>query len=375
MTKPAALLYCQHSLGLGHLVRSLALAQAVSRHFDLVFFNGGPVPQSIPLPRHIRFEHLPPLRMNADGTLAGCGDTAAIFDQRRARMLAIAEETKPRLLIVELYPFGRKKFATELDPLIASVRAGGGKVVCSVRDILVDQRADQARHDERAASCLNAAFDAVLVHADPAFVKIEDSFKPATPLAIPVHHTGFVANTPPSDPFDPDGPTLVTAGGGIVGQTLYLAAIEAQKLLWRHKKWPMTIVAGPFLPETDWRELSLAARDVGGLTLVRSVPGMAPLLARAGRVVSQCGYNSALEIVGHGRPVLFVPFARGQESEQTARARQLSAAGLAQWLPEQGLTGVALANCLLEIGPPAKAAALKFDGAQCSASLLRELAR
>jgi predicted glycosyltransferase len=371
--RPVALLYCQHSLGLGHFVRSLTLADALADAFDLIFINGGPVPRGIVLPENIQFEHLPPLRMKEDGTLTGDGDVDAIFDVRRTRMLALAAAHNPALLIVELYPFGRKKFAVELDPLIQAVRQNGGKVVCSVRDILVNERVDQARHDDRAAQCLNAAFNAVLVHSDDKIARLDESFKPATPLSIPVHHTGFVAKAASPRPYDADGPTLVTAGGGIVGHMLYHAAIEAQPALWNERHWPMTLVTGPFFPEGDWHALNEAAQGVPGLTLVRALPSMTLLLQSAGRVISQCGYNSALEIVQNQRPVLFIPFARGQESEQTMRAGQLKALGLADYAAEAGLDGHSLARRILALKPPATSAALNFEGARRSAEILKDL--
>jgi predicted glycosyltransferase len=372
--KPVALLYCQHSLGLGHFVRSLALAEAVAEHFDLIFFNGGPVPQGFELPANIRFEHLPPLRLQEDGTILGDGDTSALLELRRDRMLDVAGEVRPAVLIVELYPFGRKKFAVEIDPLIASVRARGGQIVCSVRDVLVNARVDQARHDDRAVATLNTKFDCVLVHTDPSLFALSESFRPSVPLKTEVVHTGYITRNTRQEPrVNIDGFTLVAAGGGAVGHPLYHAAIEAQPRLWAERGWTMTLVAGPLYSEEDWRDLRAQAEGREGLTLVRSVPSMAPLLAQAGRFVGQCGYNSALEVCQAGLPALFVPFARGQESEQMMRAEKLKSMGLADILLESGISGAALAEHLLALTPPRQAAQLDLSGAQTSARLLKEM--
>ncbi|MBK9252612.1 MAG: hypothetical protein IPM70_12305 [Proteobacteria bacterium] len=48
--KPALILYCQHSLGMGHLVRSLAVAEALAVDFDVHFLNGGRWPAALALP-------------------------------------------------------------------------------------------------------------------------------------------------------------------------------------------------------------------------------------------------------------------------------------------------------------------------------------
>ncbi len=136
----------------------------------------------------------------------------------------------------------------------------------------------------------------------------------------------------------------------------------------------MTLVAGPLFPEADWDDLCVHVEGVPGLTLVRSLPSMAPLLSRAGRFVGQCGYNSALEVCQSRLPALFVPFARGQESEQTARAEKLKDLGLADWMPEEGLGGAALAQRILKLDPPQSSAAINLNGAQKSAQILMELA-
>ena len=48
--RPVLLFYCQHSLGIGHLTRSFALAEALTRHFRVVFLNGGRLPPGVPVP-------------------------------------------------------------------------------------------------------------------------------------------------------------------------------------------------------------------------------------------------------------------------------------------------------------------------------------
>jgi predicted glycosyltransferase len=374
--KPDLMIYCQHSLGLGHFIRSIALAEALAENFAVTFFNGGPVPQGIALPEGVRFIHLPPLRLEQDGSLSGAGDPAVILAARRDRMLTEASALRPAVLVVELYPFGRKKFAGEIDPLIASVHARGGQVVCSVRDVLVTARVDQMRHDERAAATLNALFDRVLVHTDPVLFRLDDSFRPATPLAIPVDHTGYVLRKAGGTAVArPGGPTLVAAGGGAVGHAIYRAAIEAQPILAESHGWDMTLVAGPLFPEADWLDLVERAQQVPGLTLVRAVPSMAPLLAASGRFVGQCGYNSALEVCQARLPALFVPFARGQESEQTCRAEKLRELGLAEWMPETELDGTALARRLSALLSPASDAQIAIDGARESARILLESVR
>jgi len=196
--KPALLFYCQHSLGIGHLTRSFALVRALTQRFRVVLLNGGPLPAGIAVPEGIELVHLPPVGLDVRHRLVS-RDTALSLEQaqaqRRALILATFHSCRPALVLVELFPFGRKKFAAEILPLLRAAKACTARpvVACSLRDILVSARDDQQRHDERARRLADRYFDAVLVHADPAFARLEESFRPARPLRVPVLYTGFVA--------------------------------------------------------------------------------------------------------------------------------------------------------------------------------------
>ena len=48
--KPALLFYCQHSVGLGHLMRSYALCDRLAERFRVVLIAGGQLPEGIAPP-------------------------------------------------------------------------------------------------------------------------------------------------------------------------------------------------------------------------------------------------------------------------------------------------------------------------------------
>ena len=203
MTRDRLLFYCQHSLGLGHLARSLRLAEGLTERFDVRLLNGGRFPAGTTVPAGVSVLNLPPLGHDADSQLVS-HDPAYQVEQACARrtelLLAALDEARPAVLLIEMYPFGRRKFEFELVPLLDAVAALGAdrpRVVCSLRDILVQRATGQRKHDERAVTRLNASFDAIVMHADPAFATLEESFQPATPLRVPVHYTGFVAPPAP----------------------------------------------------------------------------------------------------------------------------------------------------------------------------------
>jgi len=375
---PTLLFYCQHSLGIGHLTRSFALAQALSRHFRVVFLNGGRLPPGVPVPAAIERIDLPPLGMDDGHTVVsrdGQLDVARAQAERRRLIDDAVRRTRPAVLLVELFPFGRKKFAGEILPMIRAARSqsqGAALVACSLRDILVDARPDQQHHDDRARWLTDRYFDAVVVHSDAAFARLQDSFHPARPMRTPVFHSGYVIPARErAEPVPRGEHLLVSAGGGIVGDTLFRTALAARELLAR--PLPLRIVAGPFLPEPQWLALQAQAAGVPGVELVRHVPDMVAEMRRARASLSQCGYNTALDLVVAGVPALVVPYETVTENEQRGRAEKLAGLGAMLCLPAGNLQPQPLAHAierLLAFTP--LPAALALDGAQRSADWLAE---
>ena len=379
--RPSLVFYCQHSLGIGHLTRSFALAAALREHFHVVFLNGGRLPPGVPVPEGIELIDLPALGMDDGHTLVSRDsarlDVAAAQVQRRALIEAAIARHRPAVLLVELFPFGRKKFAGEILSMIRQVRSQGrgpggaqAQVVCSLRDILVDARPDQRHHDDRARWLTDRYFDAVIVHADPAFARLEDSFHPTRPMRTGVHYSGYVVPQRAQVITARRAPhVLVSAGGGIVGDALYRCALDARALL--ADPPPLRLIAGPFLPESQWQTLAARVAGQSGVELLRHVPDMVAEMRIARASISQCGYNSALDIVGAAVPALVVPYETGSENEQRTRADRLAALGAMQMLPAAELTPARMASAieaLLAFTP--RPAALDLRGAEHTATLL-----
>jgi predicted glycosyltransferase len=208
----------------------------------------------------------------------------------------------------------------------------------------VDRGREQQEHDDRASDLANRYFDAVLVHSDPRFARLEESFRPHLPLHTPVYYTGFVVpNGATSNGSRPRGKkVVVSAGGGIAGASLLEAAVGARRFV--DQNVALKLIAGPFLPEENWRSLRAQARGQRGLALQRSVRNLSAELRTATGSVSQCGYNTALDILRTRVPALVVPFSESGEDEQTNRALRLQSAGAVRVMDAQDLNPAALAE-------------------------------
>jgi predicted glycosyltransferase len=366
-----ALIYVQHLLGIGHLARVSRIAAALSEaQTDVTMVSGGAPVSGFPKAQ-VKLIQLPPIR-SLDTSFSALVDAEgnALSDEfkamRRERLLAVFDQVQPDVLIIEAYPFGRRQMRFELIPLLerARVRAHPPVIASSVRDILQENR--KAGRAEETIGLIEQFFDLVLVHGDPAFARLEDTFPLAGRIAPRIAYTGLVAGEASSSPdrFD----VVVSAGGGVAGRKLVEAAAEAApRLMARWPRW--CIITGPNFPQPE--RAALAARLPPGVALESFRPDFPGLLAGAEVSVSQAGYNTVCDILRAQCRAVLIPFAEGSETEQSDRALRLEKLGLAGMVREDHLTAETLAQAMLAAPEPA-AHAIDLDGARATARLLQD---
>ncbi len=386
MTAPRALVYVQHLLGSGHLKRAALLANAMARAgLDVTLVSGGFAVPGLAL-EGVRFVQLPPVGaadLSFKSLVDGQGRPVdeALRQARRAALLALWQETDPQLLLVELFPFGRRQMRFELLPLLELARQATPRrlIVSSVRDVLGGGQSDPLRQ-QRMLALFDQYFDQLLVHGDPALVRFEQTFAHVPELAERLHYTGYVVNASLSghhaDDTDSEGwdEVLVSAGGGAVGQALFETAVRARPLS-RLADLRWRVLVGAAIGEADFARLQALAWSINGPGMVveRNRSDFVQLLGRCRVSVSQAGYNTVMETLQSGTRSVMVPFAGGSETEQKLRARLLAERGWIEFLAESELSPESLARALDQAAdrePPAKGS-LRLDGADVSAKLLR----
>jgi len=367
------LFHVQHLLGIGHLQRSLRIAEAlVDAGIGVTVAHGGPPVPEIARERGLDVVQLPPIRAR-DATFALVGETGEPVDDalraaRRAALLAAFAASRPDAVVIEGFPFARRAFRFELDPLIAAARQAGSRVICSVRDIPT-VRGDKARLAEIVAR-VRGDFDAVLVHGDECFIPFDVPFPAAPEIADRLYYTGYVATPAAAEPGEdlPAGEVLVSVGGGAAGHALLSAALEARRqgCLAEHG-W--RILAGASLSDERYEAIRLTAPS--GVIVERFRRDFAALLARCHVSVSQAGYNTVLDILAARARAVLVPFAAERETEQAIRAAHLETCGAALVVPESDLTPATLAAAIERAAAhDPRAIAIAMDGARRSAALI-----
>jgi predicted glycosyltransferase len=368
--------YVQHLLGVGHLFRAARIAQGLRKlGFSVELVLGGPSVSQLDF-SGLNVIQLPPLKAGPNGftdliTSSGEPASPAIKARRTEALLAAFEQSRPDVLLMETFPFGRRQMRFELLPLLEAAHRKKPRpcIASSIRDIL-QERGDIARAWET-VELLRTYFDLVLVHGDPRLVRLDTTFPLTDQIKPMIVYSGIVAPDPPPSDYQAGSKAdvVVSAGGGAVGYKLLEAAIFAKaSTSLASTRW-LALAGGNAKPDEFERLQQLGGMN--GVAVERSVPDLAATVAGAQLSISQAGYNTVADILVAGCRAVFVPFAQNGETEQSRRAALLAEHGWGVVVPEQELTTDALSKAIdRALSLPKRMQEFDLNGAANTAELV-----
>lgn len=366
--------YCQHVLGIGHFHRSLAICQALAAHHQLTLIVGGPavtVPAGGPA-----LLQLPGLEMDAQfQNLEPCQtgrNLEEVKDERRRMLFEFFRDTRPEVFITELYPFGRKAFRFELDPVLNAIADGSlaaCRCYCSLRDILVERPVDQEKFEQRAIATLNRYYHGLLIHTDERIIPLAATFSRIDAIKVPICATGFVSRPAPAEDRqsrrarlglgETDRLIVASIGGGNVGGELLSAALVAFRALASTNCY-LQIFTGPYADPALFQ--SLTENPPAQARIDHFSDEFPAWLQAADLSISMAGYNTCMAVLQAGVPALVYPF--DQNREQLLRAQQLQEIAPLAILQAEDLQPDRLAAAIKTmLGRQRRTTTLAIDGA------------
>lgn len=378
MSSPRILVYVQNLLGVGHYKRAAIIARAAaSRGLDVTLVSGGDVPLNVEL-GNANLVQLPPVHVEiGDFTTLYAKDGSVVDNKWRAcrasELLDVFRSDSPQVLVTELFPFGRRQMQFELLPLLEAAKAASPRpaVVSSIRDILVGQ--DKPGRAEQVCDQLKTYFDHVLVHADPKLVALEATFPHIDKIKSLVTYTGYVVEHLCNDRLTSGtGEVLVSAGGGISGQKLIETALACRHLTpLRNHTWRILIGS-----RGAYEYFRARFGEFDDDVIIEPARSDFPsLLSGCTLSISQGGYNTIVETLQAKAQAVIVPFADGDETEQTMRAELLVQHGLIEMVSESDLSKKTLTTAIIAaLQSNGATAAIDLSGAEVTAGLLEQWA-
>jgi predicted glycosyltransferase len=338
------LMYSHDSYGLGHLRRTLALAEAFIEHdpdVSVLILTGSTVSSVFRMSQGIDIVKLPSAVKVANGVYESSRmsiDFETLTDLRSSLIFGTAEAFTPDVFIVDKAPLGMKREVLRTLRFLRSEWPSAFTVL-GLRDVLDDPgRVRKDWQDGRVAEAIEAFYDLILVYGP------REVYDPLPAYGLPAgvlrrsHYVGYVGRSPTPDeamdmPFPP-GYVLVTAGGG--GDGFHLIKNYLDSLRGSEPSFESIVVTGPLMDEES---KALVARLARGLRvqILEFRADMECLIQGARAVVAMGGYNTTTELLASRKPTLIVPRIEPRV-EQLIRAERLASLGLVEMIHPQDLT-------------------------------------
>jgi predicted glycosyltransferase len=340
------LFYCQYTFGIGNFVRSLEIVRGLIPEFYICFVNGGSIISGVDIPNEIELVNLPAVRLNPEFQELQVVDSAytleELQDLRQAELLRVFDQFQPDAVMIDFFPCGEQQFPYELLPLLEYAKIQGAKVICSLQDVVATQR-DRIKYEEKVCAQMNRYFDLLLVHSDPQFQHLTETFSKVDDLNCEVRFTGYVVQPQPERIVElpdliPHRPLiLVSVGGGDFGHELLDCVVESLPILSLFIPHQILMFVGPLMPEWKLLELQTIVATVSNIHIDRYTPHFLNYMEQAALSISLAGYNTTMNILTTGVRSLLCPSMGNDAQEQSMRAQKLVHSGIADLLQPEDL--------------------------------------
>lgn len=322
------LYYCQSLVGIGHLTCSLRIIRELLGHAEVDLIQGGLGTGASLVHPKFRNLRLPTLLHDHDtGGFIDPDEERDTEEVWNARRDATTEFLRwpYHAIVVEFYPFGRRRFKDEIQGLFRTVREHCGVVpiFTSVREVLIPRAIEKER---RMVESVKKHIHTVFIRGDPDIVRFDETFSLAHEIEDRLCYTGYISPPPPTSRPARKKQILVSQGGGNVGRELLDGAIGAAALM---PDYSFLLASGSRTSEAEMDALRKTVRS-NNVEITPFLSDFQNRLMESAVSISMGGDNTLLDVISARTPALAYPY-QGN-SEQGFRIKKFAEAGLLQAL-------------------------------------------
>ena len=368
LTRRRILYYCQSLVGIGHLTCSLRIIDELLAHADVDLVHGGLDGGELAPRPGFRSLRLPTLLHDEDTGEFFDPDARRSVDEiwaARAQAMAGFLHMPYHAIVVEFYPFGRRRFKHEILGMFKAVGQLGGPVpvFTSVREVLVPRAVENER---RMVESVKKHIHTVFVRSDPQIVHFSETFSLAHEIEHKLCHTGYISPPLPSSRPARKRQVLVSQGGGDVGGELLQAAIAAAALM---PELHFLLAAGSRTTPAELAALRGTVRS-GNVQITPFLANFQQHLMESAVSISMGGDNTLLDVLAARTPALAYPY-QGN-SEQGFRIAKFAQQGLLHELRAEDLVADRLKDRIeLALRTPLPTRPMATDGARVTSDRIR----
>lgn len=359
MPRPRILFYCQSLVGVGHLTASLRVIREMLCYAEVDLIYGG---QAIELRGEQGLRILSLAALLLDDTLGELFDPEGQRSVEdiwclRAEQISHFLEPSYAAIIVEFFPFGRRRFKAEIYRLFSQVmeQSGDIPIFSFVREVLVPE---SLAAEQRMVESVNAHIHTVFVRGDPQIIDFAETFSLTSQIAHKIVYVGYLGTEQAEKPFLKTSQILVSQGGGNVGGELLKASIRTAPLL---PDYQFLIALGAKATSAELAELQGLTASAN-VSIVPFLQDYQQQLLQSALSISMGGDNTLIEVISAHTPGLAYPYPGN--SEQAVRIQKLADKGLIHALTSADLVPEKLRTKILAaLSSPYSAVNIGLNGA------------
>lgn len=344
------LMYSHDTYGLGHIRRTMTLAQTLlTKGHQILILTGSPIVGRFDIPKGIDFVRIPGMIKQSNEVYVPHSIEIApqlILAIRQNIILATAQTFRPDLFLVDKAPLGLK---FEITATLIWLRENSPKtkVVLGLRDIMDSPESTiQEWRERKMYKVFEQLYSEIWVYGSQHIFDAVREYAIPENIESKIHFTGYIPRQIPQFRNRPgirrelglcngEKFVLVTAGGGGDGFKVidtYLSMLEARP----DCGFKSMIVTGPMLNVKLYDKLAARARRLK-IRIVKFHRKIEKIMLASDCVVSMGGYNTMCELISAARPMLIIPRSVPRK-EQLMRAQIFAARGLLEYIPQETVT-------------------------------------
>lgn len=358
-----AMFYSHDTYGLGHLRRTLTLANHVrlsSPRMSQLIVTGSPSAQSFVLPDGTDYVKLPSVTKNKAGDYEARTLDSTFSDIRDMRsdiLLSSAKHFQPDFFVVDHAPAGLDGEA--LDTLrFFRERHPDTKLIVGLRDIIDEAPKVRATWERDGIyDLLDDLYDLILVYGHRNMYDVVEEYGLSAKAADKTRFVGYLGREPGSQTPETvrasldmvtDKLVVVSAGGGGDGRRMFDAVLRAVCDDGRPVTFDTLLIGGPLMSEEDRAGLRALLGARKHVHFLDFTDDMTSYLGAADLVISMGGYNTVCEILSVKTPAIIVPRVTPRK-EQLIRAEMLQRRGFVHMIHPDVLTPAAVIDATTSI--------------------------
>ncbi len=345
------LMYSHDTYGLGHIRRTMAIANHLREHnTNILILTGSPLAGRFSFPSQVDFVRIPGMIKKTNDEYRSLSiriDDEQALSIRTNIILATAQAFKPDLFIVDKEPLGLKREVLTTLQWLKKAEPNT-RIILGLRDILDDPEViKEDWQDKNVYSYLVELYDEIWIYGDRTIYDPVDLYEIPDAMHEKTIFTGYIPRTKisggirekirrqfrimPDDKF-----VLVTTGGGGDGFEVLEHYISMHDYFPASLPFKTVMITGPFMPKKKRQKIRKRAKQYGIKTLPFH-PRLEELMQAADLIISMGGYNTVCEILTQKTPALIIP-RETPRKEQLIRAQCLQSRKLIDYIPWNDVT-------------------------------------